>query len=450
MFRGGEVGGSSERICVEAGNRQFFTSFHVITIVIMARTTDMKSIIRIANCLAAMMPRRVAFAFFIMTILTAWGNDGVYYTSGNHLVPLQETDISVRKEVLTISLMDNGYARVDVQYEFWNPGAAKRVTMGFEADPPYNDDYRFHPSGKHPNINSFTVEMNGRRLVYRNAACVMDGNSDRPLSLPLHFVDTSKKYFVWDNNALFETGVDTDEYGNPANYDVGIDFTYVYYFDANFEPGLNRVHHTYVYRMSIVAGIPYMVNYKLTPAARWAGGKIDDFTLVIRADNTAKHFLVGDSVFGNGKFTVSEGMGKTRRKWHYSDRCTEVTLRNGAVTLHRTGFRPTSEMYIAAVGIDDIYDSRDNSMLVGGTYDRSFNFLSWPFYERGNIKPADKAFRQRVIRNLPYASRGHVFKDKRLREYFERLWWYMPDPTYKDNTDDFTPADWECVNYKEK
>ena len=160
--------------------------------------------------------------------------------------------------------------------------------------------------------------------------------------------------------------------------------------------------------------------------------------------------MVGDSVFGNGKFTVSEGMGKTRRKWHYSDRCTEVTLRNGAVTLHRTGFRPTSEMYIAAVGIDDIYDSRDNSMLVGGTYDRSFNFLSWPFYERGNIKPADKAFRQRVIRNLPYASRGHVFKDKRLREYFERLWWYMPDPTYKDNTDDFTPADWECVNYKEK
>lgn len=82
----------------------------------------MKSIIRIANCLATMMPRRVAFIFFVLAMLTAWGNDGVYYTSGNHLVPLQETDISVRKEVLTISLMDNGYARVDVQYEFWNPG----------------------------------------------------------------------------------------------------------------------------------------------------------------------------------------------------------------------------------------------------------------------------------------------------------------------------------------
>ena len=64
--------------------------------------------------------------------LPAAANDGIYYTKGNQLVPLQETDISVRCEVLTISLMDNGMARVDVQYEFWNPGGAKRLTMGFE------------------------------------------------------------------------------------------------------------------------------------------------------------------------------------------------------------------------------------------------------------------------------------------------------------------------------
>jgi hypothetical protein len=43
-----------------------------------------------------------------------------------------------------------------------------------------------------------------------------------------------------------------------------------------------------------------------------------------------------------------------------------------------------------------------------------------------------------------------VFRDKRLREYFEGLWWYMPDPDYKDDTSDFTPVDWEYVRYKEQ
>ena len=31
-------------------------------------------------------------------------NDGVYYTSGSFLVPVKETDISVQKEVLEITL----------------------------------------------------------------------------------------------------------------------------------------------------------------------------------------------------------------------------------------------------------------------------------------------------------------------------------------------------------
>ena len=61
------------------------------------------------------------------------------------------------------------------------------------------------------------------------------------------------------------------------------------------------------------------------------------------------------------------------------------------------------------------------------------------------VVPADKAFQKRVLRNLPYAHRGHVFKDARLKKFFESLWWYMPDPAYKDSTDDFTPIDYEYI-----
>ena len=38
----------------------------------------------------------------VWSLLTASANDGVYFTSGNFLVPTQETDISVSKEILTI------------------------------------------------------------------------------------------------------------------------------------------------------------------------------------------------------------------------------------------------------------------------------------------------------------------------------------------------------------
>ena len=373
--------------------------------------------------------------FCVVATMSAAANDGTYYTKGNQLVPLQETDISVQREVLTINLMDNGMARVDVQYEFWNPSGAKRVTMGFEADPPYNYDYTFYPDGRHPGISLFTVEMNGHALPYRTAACVAD-------TLPLTRIDTARHYYVWDNNWLYED----DGRDEPLDYDAGIRFAYVYYFDADFQPGLNRVHHTYVYRMSTNVSSPFIVDYKLTPATRWAGGMIGDFTLTIRADSTAKHFYVYDSVFGGTSFTVSEGTGKTRRPNHYGNPV-EVSLRNGAITLHTTHFTPKSELTIVAVGYEGIYV--DNKCITGGTYDRTGQF-NWGPYEGQQEVPADKAFRQRVVRNLPYAHRGHVFRDKRLRRYFEGLWWYMPDPDYKDDTRDFTPFDWECVNYKEQ
>ena len=35
--------------------------------------------------------------------LAAWGNDGVFYVNGNQLVPIQETDIALAKEVLTMT-----------------------------------------------------------------------------------------------------------------------------------------------------------------------------------------------------------------------------------------------------------------------------------------------------------------------------------------------------------
>lgn len=368
--------------------------------------------------------------------LSVWANDGVYYVSGNHLVPLMETDISVRKEVLTISLMDNGYARVDVYYEFWNPSPKeRRLLMGFEANAPYNHDWTFYPDGVHPFINDFLVEMNGKRLGYKNAACVAGkGKLDK--------IDVSKTYEVFENNLIYEKGKNPEQGGD---IEQGIDVAYVYYFDAYFTPGLNKVHHTYTYKMSVVVGQTFVLDYKLSPAARWANHQIDDFTLVLRVDSTAKHFTMPSGIFPNAKFQVTEGTGKVRLVKgeqnndlgydHY-----EFSLRKAAVRLNIKNFVPEQELSLAS-------PYSWNNPKLGYTYDRSSSVALRQMQFGDKVNPADPAFFRRVARNLPFANRGHVFKDEKLKKYFESLWWYMPDPEYKDDTSDFTDVDWEYAKF---
>ena len=54
-------------------------------------------------------------SFLWILAILASANDGVYYVSGNQIVPLRETDVAVTKEVLTITIGDDEFARVDVQ-----------------------------------------------------------------------------------------------------------------------------------------------------------------------------------------------------------------------------------------------------------------------------------------------------------------------------------------------
>ena len=78
----------------------------------------------------------------VCIINTAMANDCVFFFKGNQLIPDDtEKDISVQKEILTISLQDDGYTTVNVYYEFFNKlDTDKTVVMGFEANPPYNTD----------------------------------------------------------------------------------------------------------------------------------------------------------------------------------------------------------------------------------------------------------------------------------------------------------------------
>ncbi|MBO4752151.1 MAG: YARHG domain-containing protein [Bacteroidales bacterium] len=379
----------------------------------------------------------VLVLLFVLMCVTVKANDGIFYANGNHLVPMLETDISVRKEVLTIYLQNDGYARVDVSYEFWNPGkATKKLLMGFEAATPSYWEYEPEPefSIEHPDIYNFTVEMNGQQLNYQ-VAFSLSG--------------------VLNPDSL----IPTKELQHLSQMDPDFYFdSYVYYFDAEFQPGLNKIHHTYRYAMSSNVIQPWVLDYSLTPASRWAGGKIDDFTLIVRSDKQHSHFFMPMSIIPEAECTVIDGWGKTRKK-SYSDRygsfswrksysdsddiymdfdsldCYEVSVRNGAVSWHKKDFRPELELVLYGANFGD--EVRD--------YYHDLNY-DYPFeYFTSYDNTYDKELLRRVARNMPYAQHGRVFKDQKLKEFFESLWWYMPDPNYK-GSDNFSKKDWLYIN----
>lgn len=267
----------------------------------------------------------------LCSINTAFGNDGVYFMNGNQLVPLTETSIKVTKEILTISLNDNGIADIDVYYEFFNDGMAKNVIMGFEANAPYNSGDSLNPQKEHPYISNFSVSMNGQTLNYSKDICRLGSTDGKPLDL------TKWKY--------------SNDYGcGDAVYNAQIDsvvsFAYVYKFNANFHPGKNIVKHKYSYKMSYSIGNQYIVDYKLTPATRWANHCIDDFTLRINAHNTVKQFYFPTSTFPKNSFRIVSGKGKISHITHFNIPETEITLYNGSAELHATHFKPTEELYL--------------------------------------------------------------------------------------------------------
>ncbi len=371
-------------------------------------------------------------ALFILTMILissiAMANDCIFFVKGNQLVPSeQEKDISVKKEILTISLQDNGFTKIDVYYELNNNTPnPKTVLMGFEANNPYNAQANFNPKGIHPFIHNFSVNMNGNIIPYSNAVVEYD--------IPEGFKPLDLK--TWKAEGEIFEGSD---YQMLQNGDKTKKYSYAYYFKATFEPGINRIIHSYNYDTSYGVGQAFIIDYMLTPATRWANKQIDDFTLVIRADNTAKHFRINKGSFNCNDFKLIEGVGKCRDTKYCDENWIEFSLRNGAYSYHSNNFKPTEELGIYSC--ENIYYEFENEkepLKLGCTYDRSKTFV-W-------MQPIDTDFKVRVAHNLPYAHRGYVFTKPELKTYFEQFWWYMPDPNYKANTDDFTEKDNEFVN----
>ncbi|MBN2890260.1 MAG: YARHG domain-containing protein [Bacteroidales bacterium] len=357
---------------------------------------------------------------FLLVFKPAISNDGAFYARGNQLIPIVETDISVAKEVLTIKRISEYLVEITVLYEFYNPGEAKNVLVGFEAMSPDGDVDGTPKNGQHPYMADFTVMLNSKNLPYK-VAIVKDS--------------------VYYENGHFKSLTEKEAMGK--NFDANYpEFYYVYYFDAHFEKGQNILKHTYRFELSGSVDFDYTLSYVLTAANRWANNQIDDFILRIDMGDfqdfyIAKNFFEkADDWKMSGEGIISEQNDKTPYFLQYFGTYAHFIVRDGIVVFQKKDFHPEGELSILSAP----------NIFFGSQFNSEKDELPFSIKNSEYITKCENEISKKILRNLPFARRGYVFKNHDIQSYYEKMEWYMPDKNYSATTNSLTPEEVEWIN----
>ena len=330
------------------------------------------------------MKKVLLWIMFLSLVLHA--NDGAYTLSGNQLIPINESNISIKKEVLTITRIDDeeGILDVKVEYTFFNPSKSKTIVVGFEAAEPDGDVTTEPVNGGHPYMKSFSVEMNGKNIAYKI-------NS------------------------------------NVAKANIG----YVYYFKAPFKKGINHITHHYRYEPSGGVMTHYEIDYILSAASRWKGNVIEDFILIIDVGDFAD-FVISKDFFKSGDEWQVDGHTKESVfNWAYVREdekptpATQFYVKKSPIVFKKKNFKIDGDLSLVSWRYKE-----DNAY-----YFEEFNYKKVKLFFDGNTYFNDNFPKDRVsfkiYKNFPYAQRGYIFKDKEIQKYYEGLSWYKKEPNYK-------------------
>ncbi|WP_299220250.1 YARHG domain-containing protein [uncultured Aquimarina sp.] len=359
---------------------------------------------------------------FLFSSLCIFSNDGAYYASGNQLIPINETDICITKEILSIvkkteydkendSKMD--YAYVTVNYTFFNSSAEKTILVGFEAPSP-SGDVNGHPiKGRHPYISKFDVTMNGQLLDHKTS------------------IVNEETYYINNKiNEKTENEVVGDDFdSNDPN------FYYVYHFDAKFKQGINKIIHTYRFALSGSIMNEYSFDYILTAANRWGNHQIDDFTLNINMGDSESFYI--QNTFFNDKdaWVIDNGRSVNSYSQYDEEPVSKFVIHTGGISFKKKNFKPRGELYLYVPQryMKDNYEVFDykqhdlpDKISIRDTKEHRNSEIHTCTY---SIDEASF----KILRNLPFAIRGYVFKTKIIQDYYLSQIWYKPNASYSLN-----------------
>ena len=363
---------------------------------------------------------------FMLCVTVCYSNDGAFMAQGNHLIPMYESDISVKKEILTIKRFGSRQVTITVYYEFFNPKVDKEVEVGFEAASPSGDVDATPVKGEHPYMDNFTVNLNGEPIPYK-IAIVSDS---------VYYKNGNYK-----SKTLAQAIRESEE---NSNY---VDFFYVYHFKARFKKGINIIIHTYTLTLSSGIDENYDLTYILTAAKRWANRQIDDFTLQIDMGEL-QDITIPHSFFSNASEWQIQGTGKSieikkDKEKYIGTNMSEFFIRKGVLVFQKLNFKPQSELNLYSFNnYHHLYTSGQHD---DGEYPDHFDYkrdyLPFSIEDQRNINDPADDFSRQVLKNLPFARRGNVFKSPQLQTYFEHQPWYMKDENYKPVLSELTPKE---------
>ena len=341
---------------------------------------------------------------FLLTLLILlqssflFANDGAYFMSGNQLVPIKETSVQVRKEILSLKRVANDFLEVSVDYTFFNPEkTSKTILVGFEAFSPSGDADFYPKNGQHRYMNDFTVNLNQKILPYEISYV---STEDAKKELSLQDIENTIKEFDY------------------------AEFYYVYHFNATFQPGENRLVHTYKFRLSGSVDYLYNFEYILTAANRWANNKIDDFTLTVDMGDY-QDFYINPTFFKSVNEWSVNGVGKKvdgfMKEYRHSNgqNAAAFFVQKGTMQFKKKNFHPKGELFLFNPRYLTYQEPFSLDMYLPLSTD------SDPYFEEATDENALK-----VLQNLPYARRGYIFNNSVLKNYYENVPWYIPNKDY--------------------
>ena len=389
--------------------------------------------------------------FCCLSALFTTANDGVFYASGNQLIPITETDISVKKEVLILNRVGD-HLEVTVYYEFFNPVGEKELLVGFEAEGPYNsmrDPFEVFPM--HPHIHNFKVVMNGEPLAFEVANVPLTDYNEDKNELLKHPYFHDGRIETWTVQQITDT---LTAWGDPP----GLPTDYVYHFKAKFRPGLNIIQHTYEYDLSFSVGEEFHFPYVLTAANRWANHQIDDFTLNINMGDR-ESFRIKQTFFEKSTDWTINGLGMAMKcdwsTWDTVKNGVIFHIQKGGVSFHKQNFHPDGELHVAKDALiicmwsdwNNDQKTTEEEQLIKGIKNQYFSLDTAFIFGYFEKVPQFTPEQRRILKNLPFAYRGYVFKDKMLKDYFKSCAWYIRNPKYKGNMEGFTEEEKKWVEF---
>lgn len=379
------------------------------------------------------MKKTVFLLLAVLAFIGAKANDGVFYASGNQLIPISETDISVKKEVLNITRVGD-HLEVTVYYEFFNPSKPKDLLVGFEAEPPYpyfDEDLSVYP--EQPHMRNFTVLVNGECLSYEVTTAM--------------YPESNEMTGYYKNGKFSNLTKKQAEQSIKEHDKMFYPYFFVYHFNAHFKEGQNIVVHTYDYDLSNSVAEEYSFPYVLTAANRWANHQIDDFTLTINMGDR-ESFAIKPTFFKSVDEWTINGVGRTSPGTSLTMNEPLFHIQQGGITFHKKNFHPEGEIDLTKkdMPFETMFGDVDREEVMNLV---KLQYATWRTYgfEKNNMMTKEDA---RIMRNLPFAYRGFVFKTKRLQQFFESTNWYVPNPDYVDKLEELSQNEREWIEFWSK